>query len=89
MAGWQKTEPEHVAFGLVLGSDGKKFKTRSGETEKLIDLLDQAVNKVKAILFRRDSRRRSSTDRSFSPRPRHWRHQVRRSLLSEDKRLYV
>lgn len=46
----QKTKPEHVAFGVVLGSDGKKFKTRSGETEKLIDLLIKAVEKAKDIL---------------------------------------
>lgn len=29
---------EHVPFGLVLGEDGKKFKTRSGETVKLMAL---------------------------------------------------
>ncbi|GBE76094.1 arginyl-tRNA-synthetase [Microcystis aeruginosa NIES-87] len=33
----------HVAFGLVLGEDGKKLKTRSGETVKLQELLDQAI----------------------------------------------
>ncbi len=44
------TKPEHVAFGVVLGQDGKKFKTRSGETEKLIDLLMKAVYKAKELL---------------------------------------
>ncbi len=44
---------DHVAFGVVLGSDGKKFKTRSGETEKLIDLLMTAVEKAKEILKER------------------------------------
>ena len=34
---------EHVPFGLVQGEDGKKFATRSGETVKLKDLLDEAV----------------------------------------------
>jgi arginyl-tRNA synthetase len=33
----------HVPFGLVLGQDGKKLKTRSGETIRLKDLLDEAV----------------------------------------------
>jgi arginyl-tRNA synthetase len=33
----------HVPFGLVQGEDGKKFKTRSGDTVKLKDLLDEAV----------------------------------------------
>lgn len=42
-----------VLFGVVLGPDGKKFKTRSGTTEKLIDLLDQAVEKAKEVLKER------------------------------------
>ncbi len=41
---------DHVPFGLVLKSDGKKFQTRSGETEKLIDLLNTAVVKAKERL---------------------------------------
>src|SRR3989344_7622183 len=52
--GWldpQKVEVTHVGFGLVLGSDGKKFKTRSGETEKLIHLLHIAVEKARAIIL--------------------------------------
>lgn len=43
----------HVPFGLVLGSDGKKFKTRSGRTEPLIGLLDEAVSRARAILEQR------------------------------------
>jgi len=56
-AGWldpSKTQADHVGFGLVLGPDGKKFKTRSGETEKLIDLLTEAVDKAREILIQRD-----------------------------------
>lgn len=49
----KKVELNHVAFGVVLGSDGKKFKTRSGETEKLIDLLTEAVERAQAILDER------------------------------------
>lgn len=45
---------DHVAFGLVLKPDGKKFKTRSGDTEKLIDLLQGAVEKAKEKLQERD-----------------------------------
>lgn len=41
---------DHVPFGLVLGSDGKKFRTRSGETERLKDLLTTAIDKAAAIL---------------------------------------
>ncbi|KAI8475928.1 MAG: tRNA synthetases class I (R)-domain-containing protein [Monoraphidium minutum] len=32
----------HVGFGLVLGEDGKKFKTRSGDVVRLVELLDEA-----------------------------------------------
>jgi arginyl-tRNA synthetase len=49
----KKVKIDHVTFGVVLGPDGKKFKTRSGETEKLIDLLLEAVNKSKAIIEER------------------------------------
>lgn len=41
---------DHVPFGLVLSPDGKKYKTRSGETESLADLLDEAVIRAKALL---------------------------------------
>jgi len=44
---------DHVPFGLVLGADGKKFKTRSGDTEKLIDLLLEAIVEARKILQER------------------------------------
>ncbi|MBK1986149.1 arginine--tRNA ligase [Sphaerospermopsis aphanizomenoides BCCUSP55] len=43
----------HVPFGLVLGDDGKKFKTRSGDTVRLKDLLDEAVSRTRADLTTR------------------------------------
>lgn len=49
-----KVVVNHITFGLVLGSDGKKFKTRSGETERLIDLLTTAITQAKSILLKRD-----------------------------------
>ena len=42
----ENVEVVHVPFGLVLGEDGKKLKTRSGETVKLRDLLDEAVDRA-------------------------------------------
>lgn len=45
----------HIPFGLVLGSDGTKFKTRSGDSEKLIDLLNLAITKAHDILKERES----------------------------------
>ncbi|MDP5339135.1 MAG: arginine--tRNA ligase [Nodularia sp. (in: cyanobacteria)] len=51
-AGWIHNDVElvHVPFGLVLGEDGKKFKTRSGDTVRLRDLLDEAVIRARADL---------------------------------------
>eukprot|EP00968_Pinguiococcus_pyrenoidosus_P027064 scaffold7351_cov259-Pinguiococcus_pyrenoidosus.AAC.16 len=44
---------EHVPFGLVQGEDGKKFKTRSGDTVRLKDLLDEAVKRAKDVMDER------------------------------------
>lgn len=52
MAGWidDSVEFEHVAFGSVLGSDRKMLKSRSGESVKLIALLDEAVERASAAI---------------------------------------
>jgi arginyl-tRNA synthetase len=49
----KKVRVDHVPFGVVLGADGTKFKTRSGDTEKLADLLYKAVKQAKVILHER------------------------------------
>jgi arginyl-tRNA synthetase len=41
---------EHASFGSILGPDRKPFKTRSGETIKLVDLLNEAEQRAAAIL---------------------------------------
>ena len=46
----EDVEVVHVPFGLVLGKDGKRIKTRSGETVKLKDLLDEAVEHAREDL---------------------------------------
>ncbi|MCH9626183.1 MAG: Arginine--tRNA ligase [Chlamydiales bacterium] len=48
-----KVRFDHVPFGVVLGTNGKKYRTRSGETEKLIDLLTTAVDEAQKILEQR------------------------------------
>ena len=54
---------EHVPFGLVLGEDGKKFKTRSGDTVKLMDLLDEAITRTTAdVRSRLESEGRTEDD---------------------------
>lgn len=51
-AGWipNNVEIVHVPFGLVQGEDGKKLKTRSGETVRLRDLLDEAIVRFRGYL---------------------------------------
>ena len=41
---------EHAPFGMMLGKDGKPFKTRTGGTVKLKDLLDEAEKRVSDML---------------------------------------
>ena len=46
-AGWADDALlEHASFGTMLGEDGKPFKTRSGDTVKLKDLLDEAQERA-------------------------------------------
>ena len=49
----EKCKLEHVPFGLVQGEDGKKLKTRSGETVRLKDLLDEAIERAKIDIEKR------------------------------------
>eukprot|EP00934_Nitzschia_sp_Nitz4_P005103 Nitzschia sp. Nitz4//scaffold16_size188269//40310//42757//NITZ4_001779-RA/size188269-processed-gene-0.6-mRNA-1//1//CDS//3329538481//5093//frame0 len=44
---------QHIGFGTVNGEDGKRFKTRSGETVRLVDLLDEAVRRMEESLVNR------------------------------------
>jgi arginyl-tRNA synthetase len=46
---------EHCPFGMMLGKDGKPFKTRTGGTVKLSDLLDEAVVRAKDLIKQRQS----------------------------------
>jgi arginyl-tRNA synthetase len=50
--GWLSDEVKAVqlAFGTVLGKDGKPFKTREGESVRLEDLLDEAVERASAVV---------------------------------------
>jgi len=44
---------DHIGFGTVNGEDGKRFKTRSGDTVRLVDLLDEAVKRMEDSLTAR------------------------------------
>ena len=53
---WRRWQPRvqaklsHVWFGSILGEDGKPFKTRSGDTVKLTDLLDEAIERAAKVI---------------------------------------
>ena len=66
-AGWlpEGARLEHVPFGLVQGEDGKKLKTRAGDTVRLRDLLDEAVERSEADLRRRLEEEGRSEDEAF------------------------
>lgn len=61
--GWVNDEShrlDHIGFGTVQGEDGKRFKTRSGDTVRLVDLLDEAVSRMEASLKERISEGRAN-----------------------------
>ena len=45
---------EHIAFGMMLDKNGRPFKTRDGGTVKLIDLINEAVNRAKDVISKAD-----------------------------------
>lgn len=60
-AGWLPTDPKatpkvsHVGFGLVLGDDGKRFRTRSGDLVRLVELLDEAKARCAVAIREREA----------------------------------
>lgn len=46
---------EHLAFGTMMGKDGKPFKTRTGGTVKLADLLVEAVERAGAVVAEKNT----------------------------------
>jgi len=52
MAGWlpEDVEATHVQIGTVLGTDRKMLKTRSGDSPRLMDLLDEAVGRAREVI---------------------------------------
>ncbi len=63
----ERVRLSHVWFGSILGEDNKPFKTRSGDTVKLADLLDEAVERANRLIEERnpdlDSAERAATAR--------------------------
>jgi arginyl-tRNA synthetase len=51
-AGWlpDSVRAEHAPIGMVTGADRKRFRSRSGESVKLIDLIDEAVARAEEVI---------------------------------------
>ena len=72
------------AFGLVLGTDRKKLASRSGGSERLVDLLDEAIDRAAAAMKERSSDLSPERQAAVAPRARHRRGQVRRPVDRAD-----
>ncbi|RMF96057.1 MAG: arginine--tRNA ligase, partial [Planctomycetota bacterium] len=70
MLGFDDVELVHVAFGTVLGSDGRPFKTRSGDTVALEGLLDEAVRRAGEIVAANDDAKPNGPELSPEERRR-------------------
>jgi arginyl-tRNA synthetase len=55
--GYRRVELQHIAFGTVLGDDGRPFKTRSGTSVGLSGLLDEAVERAYKVVAQNDDGR--------------------------------
>ena len=53
---------EFIGFGTMMGKDGKPFKTRSGDTVKLVDLLDEAVNRAEQVVKEKNPKWQLTTE---------------------------
>lgn len=51
-AGWvvPPARAEHISFGMVLGKDGRPLKSRSGDTPKLGEMIDEAVERAATVV---------------------------------------
>ncbi len=51
-AGWlpEHVVAEHAAIGMVTGADRKRFRSRTGESVKLIDLIDEATSRAEEVI---------------------------------------
>lgn len=66
-AGWLETgsgeaKPVQLAFGTVLGADGKPFKTRAGVSVRLVDLLDEAIERATAVVREKNNEKVGLTE---------------------------
>ena len=64
--GCENVELAHIAFGTVMGEDGRPYKTRSGDTVGLEGLLDEAVSRAHVVVSQNDDKKE---DKDGNPAP--------------------
>ena len=57
---------EHIPFGMMLGEDGRPFRTRSGDVVKLSDLLDEAQERAYALVREKNTQDDDATARQIA-----------------------
>ncbi|NSL54658.1 arginine--tRNA ligase [Uliginosibacterium aquaticum] len=62
----QGMQLEHVGFGVMLGEDGKPFKTRTGGTVKLAELLEEAEHRAFALVSEKNANMPESERRAIA-----------------------
>jgi arginyl-tRNA synthetase len=70
LMGCTETELKHISFGTVLGTDGKPFKTRAGDTVGLESLLDEAVARAAKVVEENDEAKPGGPELSPEQRAR-------------------
>ena len=58
----ENVKAEFIGFGTMMGKDGKPFKTRSGDTVKLVDLLDEAINRAEQVVKEKNPKWQLTTE---------------------------
>ena len=58
----EDAKAEFIGFGTMMGKDGKPFKTRSGDTVKLVDLLDEAINRAEQVVKEKNPKWQLTTE---------------------------
>lgn len=70
-AGWlaspnKTVTVQHIAFGQILGADKKMFKTRAGDTVRLMDLLEEAISRAHAVVSEKSPELDAETTRQVA-----------------------
>ena len=50
----EKVRVDHVGFGVVLGENRRKFRSRKGDTVRLVDLLDEGIQRTRSRFMKKD-----------------------------------